>query len=538
MQTDYDYIIIGSGSAGAVIANRLTASGKHSVLLLEAGRKDRYFWMNVPMAFMRTLQHGGFAWYDPILAMQSTGGRDMILIQGKTLGGSSSVNGMIYIRGQKEDFNGWRDDAGCTGWGWNDVLPYFKKSENLDRGGSDEFHGRTGELKLSWIDDLPLTSRRAMEAMQQFGLPFNEDVNSGHQDGVGYQLATIHRGRRQSSARAFLHPVRRRRQNLTILTDAHVRRILIENGRATGVEVALPGGTGPFRARREVVLSAGAVGSPHILQHSGIGDAQHLKTIGVEPLVHSPMVGENLQDHMFAHVKFGVSCRRYSLNHKLRSTPRMAVELAKWIVTGGGLLGASSAHFCAFIKSNDSLPRADLQLAMRPFSLLPMPGYVTTDTFPGMMISAIQTRPYSRGNVRIQSNDPAKRARVDMNYLSDERDMQILIGGLRQIRKIAAMPALEGIVTGELEPGPGRISDEDLAAYIRDTTSTVAHPVGTVRMGGNAQDPLTPRLKLRGVEGLRVADASVMPRITSGNTNAPSIMIGEKAADMILEDAA
>jgi len=534
MQTNYDYIIIGSGSAGAVIANRLTASGQHSVLLLEAGPKDRYFWMNVPMAFMRTLQHGGFAWYDPSLATQSVGGRTIAITQGKTLGGGSSINGMLYVRGQKEDFDDWRD-AGCDGWGWDDVLPYFKKSENLERGGSDEHHGRSGELKLSWVDDLPLTSRLSMQAMREFGLPFNEDVNSGYQDGVGYLLATIHRGRRQSTAKAFLHPIRDKRRNLTILTDAHVRKIRIADARATGVDVATKKGERAFTARREVILSAGAIGSPHILQHSGIGDAAHLKSVGVEPLVHSPLVGENLQDHLFGHLKFRVASRRYSINHKLRSTPRMVVELAKWMVMGGGLLGTSSSHFCAFIKSDEALSRPDLQLAMRPFSMLQLKRGVTTDTFPGMMISAIQTRPYSRGNVRILSSDPMQRARVDMNYLSDDRDIATLIGGIRQIRRIANMPALKDVVTEELDPGPGHVSDEELAAYLRTTASTVAHPVGTVRMGGEGA-PLDSRLKLRGVEGLRVADASVMPRITSGNTNAPSIMIGEKAADLILAD--
>jgi len=535
MEREFDYIVIGSGSSGAVIANRLTASGKHSVLLLEAGRKDRYFWMKVPMAFMRTLQHGGFAWYDPILAAQSFAGRSINITQGKTLGGSSSINGMLYVRGQKEDFDGWRD-AGAEGWGWNDVLPYFKKSECLDRGGSDEFHGRTGELKLSWVDDLPITSRLSMKAMQEYGIPFNEDVNSGFQDGVGHLLATIHRGKRQSTATAFLHPIRKKRRNLTILTGAQVRKIVIENGRAKGVLVDTEKGHATYKANREVIVSAGAIGSPHLLQHSGIGDAEYLKSVGVEPVVHSPQVGENLQDHLFGHLKFGVSSRRYSLNHKLRSTPRMAVEVAKWVVKGGGLLATSSAHFCAFIKSDEQRDRADLQIAMRPFSMLALPRSVTTDTFPGMMISVIQTRPYSRGNVRILSNDPSQRARVDMNYLSDERDVATLIGGMRQIRKIAEMPALEGVITEELEPSPGKVSDADLAEYLRQTASTVAHPVGTVRMGGEGC-PLTPRLKVRGVEGLRVADASVMPQITSGNTNAPSIMIGEKAADLILEDA-
>ena len=537
MRTDYDFIIIGSGSAGAVIANRLTASGRHSVLLLEAGKTDDYFWMRVPMAFMRTLTNRGYAWYDPSLATQSFGGRSIPIMQGKTLGGGSSVNGMLYVRGQKEDFDGWRD-AGCPGWGWDDVLPYFKRSERLDRGGDDAVHGRAGELRLSWVDDLPLASQLAMQAVQEYGVPFNPDINSGRQDGVGHLLATIHRGRRQSTARAFLHPIQGKRQNLTLLTDSHVRRINMDKGRAISVTVSTPAGESEFRAAREIILSAGAIGSPHILQHSGIGDPAHLAAVGVKPLIALPQVGENLQDHLFGHLKFAVSGRQFSLNHKLRSTPRMAIELVKWLVRGRGLLATSSAHFSAFVKSDPALDRVDLQLSMRPFSILATPQGPTTDTFPGLMISAIQTRPFSRGNVRITSNDPSQRARIDMGYLTDERDVRALTLGIRQVREIAAMPALKHVIVEELEPGPGKVSDAELAAHLRASAHTVAHPVGTVRMGSDQNAPVTPRLKLRGVEGLRVADASIMPQITSGNTNAPSIMIGEKAADLILEDAA
>lgn len=537
MREDYDYIIIGSGSAGSVIANRLTASGKHTVLLLEAGGPDKSFWINVPLAIQRVLKSGNYAWFDPILAAQSFGGRSIVLPQGRTLGGGSSINGMLYVRGQKEDFDDWRDDAGAEGWGWDDVLPFFKKSERLERGGGDAHHGRDGELRLSWIDDLPPVSQAAMKAVQEYGIPFNEDINSGNQEGVGYLLATIFRGRRQSTARAFLRPIRGKRANLTIATDAQVRKLIIKDGRATGVSVSLPGGIRAFRANREIIVSAGAIGSAHVLQHSGIGDAAYLRSIGVEPVADLPEVGRNLQDHLFGHLKFKVSDKRWSINHKLPSTPHMAVELFKWLVLGKGILSTSTSHFCAFFRSDPALDRANLQLAMRPFSYVMNQGITTIDSFPGITMSAIQTRPYSRGDVRILSNDPMKRPRVDPNYLSDDRDVEILVGGMRQIRKIAGMPALSGIIAGEEEPGLATASDQELTQYLRQCAATVAHPTSTVRMCGDAAAPVTPRLKVRGIAGLRVADASIMPRITSGNTNAPSIMIGEKAAHLILEDA-
>jgi len=302
--------------------------------------------------------------------------------------------------------------------------------------------------------------------------------------------------------------------------------------------VESPEGQVEYKARREIILSAGAIGTPHILQHSGIGDANHLKSVGIEPVLDSSEVGQNLQDHLFGHIKFKVKDKKASINYKLASNPRMAFEALKWLISGRGELARSTSHFCGFIKSNEELDRSNLQLAMRPWSFhLTEEGVVKMDSSAGMTFSAIQTRPYSRGTVKVLSNNPMERAQVDTAYLADERDTKALIEGMHIIREIAKQPALSKHIAEEMEPGPASQTYDDMKKHLHRTSSTVYHPVGTVRMGSDEKAPLTPELKLRGIDGLRVADASIMPRITSGNTNAPSIMIGEKASDMILADA-
>ncbi len=536
-EESHDYIVVGSGSAGGVVASRLTESGRHRVLLVEAGRADDSFWVPIPLGMTRLIGNTGYAWLDRTTPTESFGNRSLVLTQGKMLGGSSSLNGMIYVRGQADDYDGWAE-AGCSGWSWEEVLPYFKKSECLEEGGSDEHHGRDGELKVSWIRNIHETSENFIQATQDAGIPFNEDTNSGNQEGVGYLLGTIYKGTRQSTANTFLKAAAGR-PNLKIMTGAPVRRVVFEGKRAVGVEVEdAQGATRTVRCGKEVVLCAGAIGTPQVLQHSGIGDGEHLRSLGIEVVADVPEVGRNLQDHLFAHLKFKMGEPSASLNAVFNSKLRMGVELLRWKLSGTGMMTTTSAHIIGFFKSDESLARPDLELAMRPFSFtLSADGEAVVDSFPGITVSAINTRPSSRGEVKIQSANPRERARIHTNYLSDHRDIELLTAGMRRVREIMKQTAIARRIVSELEPGPACTAADDLEKYLRATTSTVYHPVGTCRMGTDEAAVLDPQLRLRGVDGLRVIDASIMPTITSANPNAPCIMIGEKGADLVLADA-
>jgi choline dehydrogenase len=444
----------------------------------------------------------------------------------------------MYVRGQAGDYDHW-SELGCKGWSWREVLPYFMRSECLEEGGSDEHHGRSGEMKLSWMkDNIHDTSRAFLEAAQQGGLAFNEDMNSGHQDGIGYLLGCIYKGRRQSTANTFLKAARGR-ANLETRVASLVRRVLFEDGRAVGVE--LEDGSGALsalRCRHEVVLCAGTLGTPFILQHSGVGEAEHLASLGIQPVVDLPAVGRNLQDHLFGHVAFRLREPGHSLNGTLSSTPRMGLEALRWLLFGTGWLNVTSSHLTAFLKSSPDVDRADVQMSMRPFTFEILPsGAPKLHDFPGMTVSAIQTRPFSRGGLRISSPDPRERGTIDANYLSDPRDIQVLTLGIERIREIMQQPAIADRVVEEIEPGVDVTTPEAIEQHLREACQTVYHPVGTCRMGSDPDAVLDPELRVRGVRGLRVVDASVMPVICSGNTVAASMMIGEKGADLTLADA-
>ena len=536
---EYDYVIVGAGSAGCVLANRLSEDPRCRVLVIEAGPKDTNLMIHIPVGYAQTLKDPRVNWLYSTEPDPGSNNRAHVWPRGKVLGGSSSINGLLYVRGQVADYDNWAQ-LGATGWGYADVLPYFRRSEGNERL-RDGLHSGDGPLNVSDASTRHPVSDAVVQAGIQAGLPFNDDVNGDIQDGVSYFQLTVKNGRRWSAAMAYLRPAMAR-PNLEVVTEAQAEAVLFEGRRAVGVRFRQGDAPREARARREVILSGGAVNSPQLLELSGIGDPEVLKAAGIDVRHALPGVGTNLQDHYVVSVQFRLKPGTVSVNEMSRGW-RLVAEAARYLVSRTGLLTLSAAHVQAYWRSRPGLDGPDVQYHILP-ATVDVPKFVSTQQWelektPGLTIAPCQLRPESRGTIHVKSPDPMAAPAIRPNYLSDPLDRQTIIAGVRFARTLAAQKALEPFVSHEIDPGPEAVSDDELLAFVRERGSTIYHPVGTCRMG-QASDRMAvtdPDGRVHGLQALRVVDASLMPRLVSGNTNAPTIMIAEKISDSILADA-
>lgn len=532
----YDYIIVGAGSAGCVLANRLSADGRHRVLLLEAGGSDLNPWIMMPIGYGKTFYNKSVNWMYQTEPDPALNDRRSYWPRGKVMGGSSAINAMVYIRGQAQDFEDWRA-LGNPGWGWADVLPYFRKMESNDRG-ADAYRGAEGPLHVQSTEAAlhPLCAH-FIEAGRQLGFPVNADFNGADQAGVGAYQITVKDGLRMSSARAYIRPIRHR-ANLEIRRHALATRILWQGRRAVGIRYRNRGVEQEVGARREVILAAGAINTPQLLQLSGVGPGALLQRHGIAVQHDLAGVGRNLQDHIC--IDHLYRSRLPSLNEMLRPWHGKLRQGLRYLLTRGGPLALGVNQAGGFVASQPGLQRPDMQLFFSPLSYTKAPPgkrpLMSPDPFPGFLLSAQPTRPTSRGHLAIRSPDPERAPEIHPNYLATEKDRAEILAASQLLRRFAAAPALAAIIESEMAPGAEVQGEEALMADCRARAGTVFHPVGTCRMGPDpARDVVDAELRLYGVEGLRVADASIFPTLTSGNTNAPAIMVGEKAADLILK---
>jgi choline dehydrogenase len=529
-----DYVIVGAGSAGCVLANRMSENPATRVVLIEAGGRDRHPLIHIPAGYIKLLDHPRLTWGFKAEPDPGVNGRAILYPRGRVLGGSSSINGMIYVRGQPEDFDHWAQ-LGNRGWSWDDVLPYFKQAEDWE-GGADEFHGAGGPLLTSRTADKPLLCHKIIEAGTEIGLDYHEDVNRlppGSGDNIGWVQQTRRGRRRQSAARTYLRPAMKR-PNLRVVTGALVHRVIFDGARAVGVEYACGSEIKRVDADGEVILAAGAVGSPHVLQLSGVGDPDHLGRVGIAVRHALPGVGKNLQDHYLARVTCTVTGAK-TLNETSRGLP-FAGEVLRYLFTGTGMLTYAASLVAASVKVLEESATPDIQCLLASGSFAPGP-LRRLDDDPGMTAGIWQMRPLSRGYVEARSSRPEDPPAINPRYLSEETDRRAVVGGLRMARRLFAAPALKKYVVAENLPGSNVASDDELLDYARQYGSTVFHATCSCRMGPDALAVVDDRLRVRGLQGLRVIDASVMPTVTSTNTNAPTIMIAEKGAAMILDDA-
>ncbi len=525
-----DYVIAGAGSAGCVLANRLTEDPSVNVILIEAGGRDYNPLIHVPAGFVKMLDHDTLTWKYRSEPDPGTNGRAIVYTRGKVIGGSSSINGLVYIRGQPEDYDHWAQ-LGNRGWSWDDCLPFFKAAENWE-GEATEVRGKGGPLFTSKMDRSPIC-QTVIEAAAQIGLPYREDVNDlkpGDGEAIGWCQQTRGGHRRASAARTYLHPALKR-PNLQLMTKAQVQKVVFEGKRATGVAVSRAGGPiETISARREVIISGGAIGSPHILQLSGVGDPDHLAGLGI-PLVHELKgVGRNMQDHFQARVSYPVEGMA-TANEKSRGIP-LALEIAKWMFTGKGMLSYSPSLVAASVKVLETSASPDMQITFAPGSF--KDGQIgELEETPGLSAGAWQMRPQSRGYVEARSANPNDMPAINPRYLSDESDRRALLGGLRYARRMFDAPALKRYVKDESLPGRDIQTDDELLDYARRYGGTCYHASCTCMMGQHAMAVVDSQLRVHGLEGLRVIDASVMPAVTSTNTNAPTIMIAEQGARFV-----
>jgi choline dehydrogenase len=530
-QIEADFIVVGAGSAGCAVAARLSEDPTTRVLLLEAGGEDRNRWIHIPLGFGKTFADPSVNWCYETEPDPGAGDRRVFWPRGKVLGGSSSINGMVYIRGQAEDFDHWRQ-LGNTGWSFDDVLPYFRRSEHQTRG-ANRFHGTDGPLCVSDVAQHPICEG-FIAATTQLGFPRNDDFNGASQDGVGYHQTTTRNGKRCSTAVGYLRPAMQR-ANLNVVTGALTEKILFEDRRAVGVTFRRDGGLCTARAAREVILCGGAVNSPQLLMLSGIGPQQHLAGFGIPVVHHLPGVGQSLQDHYSAAIK--LRCKLpITVNDVMLSNARKLKAGLEYYMFHRGPLSMISSPAALFARTRPELASPDIKCSISPFSAeRPQDGL---HRFSGFTMIAYQLRPESRGEIKLKSPDPFDAPAVYPNYLATETDQRTIVAGLKLCRQILATPHMHSFIEAEFQPGSAVERDEELLDYARRRGGTVYHPTSTCKMGGDPMAVVDPQLRVYGVDGLRVADASIMPTVVSGNTNAAAIMIGEKAADMIRRPAA
>jgi choline dehydrogenase len=531
--SEFDYIVVGAGSSGCVLANRLSADGRHQVLLAEAGGRDNHLNIHVPMFVARVLMDERFTWPFRTEPQTHLNGKPQLWVRGRVIGGSSSINGNLFVRGDPLEYDRWRE-AGCTGWGYSDLLPVFKRLEDFPEG-DQSVRGTGGPIGVTRLHKFDALADAFVDACEQNGYRRLHDYNDGSYEGTFYLQYSTRKGLRSSSAVAYLRPALNRR-NLTVITNAVVTRVLTEGKRATGIEIAYAGKTQQVKARREVVVSAGPLKSPQLLELSGIGNADVLQKHGIDVVEHLPGVGENLRDH--PNVRMTYECAKpLTVNDVLRNPLLKVKEGLRFAFTRKGFLAICSSTAQTNLRSDGKATQPDLVLRLMPVS--GKDRYARTaryglDPWSGFSIGITPLQPHSTGTVHIRSRDPHEQAAMDPRYLSHEADAQLFLDGMRRARAVAERPALKSLIVRETRPGPGVADDAGMLDYVRDTINTSWHMVGTCKMGVDDSAVVDPQLRVRGIANLRVIDSSICPTIPSSNTNAAALAIGEKGADMIL----